>query len=480
MAIYHFAASVISRARGQSAVAAAAYRLGVALRDERYGVSHNYVGKRGVTHVEILAPEDAPSWVFDRQALWNRVEAGESRRDAQLARLIEIGLPLELSSSQRLDLLRDFIAQEFVAKGMIADFCMRGSAENPHAHVLLTLRRVDTAGFGLKERLWNGKAVLLEWRIAWAELANEHLARAGHAARIDHRTLAEQQIELTPSRRVGIASSRLSAGDLPEHLAARLLEQRQIADQNAALILEDPTVALRALTHRHPTFTSRDLERFLRSRTSNPTQHAEVTAAIMQSADLVRLATLREDEPRFTSRDMVEAEKSLHRRTASMLARRGHEIAASRRSGATVQSPEAEQRAFEYLMSGGDIKTLVLHQGQKASILGAAGHAWAGLGWDIRAVAPSRRAAAQLQAMTGFTCRSLEAAEEDWRATGEVPAATVVLCDGAQMLSLKQLERVLAVADRGRALAVLVADAELIEAGSQTPFADILRAATQH
>ena len=89
MAIYHLTANVVSRARGQSAVAAAAYRMGATLRDQRYGVTHNYVGKRGVSHAEIIAPDGAPAWVGDRQELWNRVEARELRKDSQLARLIE-------------------------------------------------------------------------------------------------------------------------------------------------------------------------------------------------------------------------------------------------------------------------------------------------------------------------------------------------------------------------------------------------------
>jgi len=132
-------------------VAAAAYRLGAALRDRRYGVTHNYLGKRGVTHAEIMAPAAAPHWAHDREALWNTVEASELRKDSQLARLIEVGLPIELSAAQRVALVRDYVAEEFVAKGMIADFCVRGNPTNPHAHILLTLRALTSSGFGPKE-----------------------------------------------------------------------------------------------------------------------------------------------------------------------------------------------------------------------------------------------------------------------------------------------------------------------------------------
>ena len=208
MAIYHLTASIISRGRGQSVVAAAAYRLGAALRDERYGVTHNYTGKRGVVHSEIMAPPETPAWVRDRETLWNKVEASEMRKDSQLARLLEVGLPVELSGDERVALVRDFVAKKFVATGMIADFCIRGDTNNPHAHILLTLRGVTPTGFGPKERRWNGKSALLEWRSAWADQANAHLARAGHAVRIDHRTLEAQQIELTPGRRIGVGLAR--------------------------------------------------------------------------------------------------------------------------------------------------------------------------------------------------------------------------------------------------------------------------------
>ena len=156
MAIYHLNANVISRGRGQSIVAAAAYRSGTRLRDDRYGSTHDYTAKRGGAHAEIMAPAGAPDWVRDREALWNRVESAELRKDSQLARAIEVGLPVELSADQCLVLVRDYIARTFVSKGMVADFSIRrDNPENPLAHLLLTLREVGPLGFGPKARHWN-------------------------------------------------------------------------------------------------------------------------------------------------------------------------------------------------------------------------------------------------------------------------------------------------------------------------------------
>ena len=107
MAIYRLTAKIVSRSAGQSVVASAAYRSGDALYDERYGLTNDYTQKQGVEHSEILTPDDAPAWVFARQALWNAMEAVEKRTDSQVAREIEIGLPLKLSTA-RTDRLVDF------------------------------------------------------------------------------------------------------------------------------------------------------------------------------------------------------------------------------------------------------------------------------------------------------------------------------------------------------------------------------------
>src|SRR5258708_25853724 len=134
--MYQLGARVISRARGQSITAAAAYRSGSALRDERHGLSHNCTRSRKAAHSEIMSPAGAPAWVHDREALWNRVEAGERRKDSQLARAIDIGLPVELSHAESLALMRDFIAQEFGSKGMIAHICIRRKhADKPYSQI---------------------------------------------------------------------------------------------------------------------------------------------------------------------------------------------------------------------------------------------------------------------------------------------------------------------------------------------------------
>lgn len=218
MAIYHLRAKIMSRSKGQSAVAgaayrggghsavhAAAYRSGAILVDERTGQSYDYSQKGHVEYTEIMAPEGAPGWTHDRSQLWNHVEAGEKRKDAQLAREMEITLPRELTPEECRDLVREFVRDEFVSRGMVADIAIHrpkasDGGEQPHAHVMLTMRTLgpDGEGFGPKVREWNNVALLEGWREAWAEAANRALERAGKEDRIDHRTLEAQGIERAP------------------------------------------------------------------------------------------------------------------------------------------------------------------------------------------------------------------------------------------------------------------------------------------
>ncbi|MEI9994909.1 MAG: MobQ family relaxase [Rhizomicrobium sp.] len=255
MAIYHLRLKVISRSLGRaarpggatrkSAVAAAAYRSGERLYDSLQGKWFAFE-RDDVFHNEILAPAGAPDWVFNRQMLWNTVERCEKRCDAQLAREIEITLPRELTREQCITLVREFVNENYVRKGMVADIgihCPSASdgQEQPHAHVMLTLRRLDPttpSGFAKqKSREWNedpdiARAVaearkrfnntgletdklaldaveaqrnVNQWRKAWADTANKALREVGSTARIDHRTLEAQGIFRPPLTHIGLA-----------------------------------------------------------------------------------------------------------------------------------------------------------------------------------------------------------------------------------------------------------------------------------
>ena len=222
MAIYRFEAKVIARSQGRSATASAAYRAAESIEDERTGTVFDYTRKRGVLHAEILTPPNTPAWMEDRAQLWNAVEKAEKRKDAQLARDLLLSLPHELTREQRRALVREFVMSEFVAQGMIADIAIhapdRGADKrNYHAHVLLTMRELAGNGFGLKVREWNATERLEAWREHWADAVNRHLEQHGCAARVDHRSLADQGIDREPEPKQGPVATEMEREGRPSH-----------------------------------------------------------------------------------------------------------------------------------------------------------------------------------------------------------------------------------------------------------------------
>jgi len=214
MAIYRLSADIVRRSEGRTVTAAAAYRAGELIEDQRTGYAFDYRRRRGVIETAILAPAGAPAWMHDRAHLWNAVEAVEKRKDAQLARDIELALPHELVAGARRALVRRFVQTAFVDAGMVADVALhapdaRGDGRNFHAHILLTLRRIEGDGFGPKERAWNDQAMLEQWRALWAELVNDALEIAGQQQRVDHRSLEAQGIERVPQIHLGLAVSEM-------------------------------------------------------------------------------------------------------------------------------------------------------------------------------------------------------------------------------------------------------------------------------
>jgi ATP-dependent exoDNAse (exonuclease V) alpha subunit len=231
MALYHLSAQIIGRSNGRSSVAAAAYRSGQALTDARTGTECRYDRRRErVVHTEILAPAGSPAWATDRASLWNAVERGEKRKDAQLAREFEVALPVELTEQQRLELVRDWTRAQLVSHGLVVDISHhRDRADrNPHVHMMTTMRAIDGNGFGPKLRDLNRAEQLEQWRSSWAEACNSALARAGHQARVDHRSLEAQGIDREPTIHEGHAAREIAQRGQESDRAAtnRAIRQR--------------------------------------------------------------------------------------------------------------------------------------------------------------------------------------------------------------------------------------------------------------
>lgn len=195
---------MVTRSKGGSCVASAAYIAGEKIKNERDGKIHDYRKKHEVVHKDILLPVNAPSEYRDRARLWNAAERAEKRKNSQTARSINAALPKELSRTDQIDLVRQFCEQCFVTEGMCCDFAIHDKGDgNPHAHILLTTRKVDKNGFTQKERAWNDKKLLIEWRERWAEWCNHKLYFVSDA-RVDHRSYNEQGVDRLPQIHLGV------------------------------------------------------------------------------------------------------------------------------------------------------------------------------------------------------------------------------------------------------------------------------------
>ena len=216
MAIYHLSVKAVSRSAGRSATAAAAYRAGCEIADERTGEIHDYTRKGGVESADIVLPDGAPEWATDRAKLWNAAELAEKRKDACVAREFEVALPSELSPAERRRLALDFAKDMANREGCAVDVAIHapgreGDNRNHHAHILRTTRKVEADGLGAKldtEKAGRKRSDDLEAvRAKWADLTNERLRENGIAARVDHRSLEVQGIDREPTRHLGPAAS---------------------------------------------------------------------------------------------------------------------------------------------------------------------------------------------------------------------------------------------------------------------------------
>ena len=284
MAIYHCHCKIISRGQGRSAVGAAAYRSGEKLYNEYDGIEHDYTKKGGVAYSEIMLCENAPKEYQDRQTLWNAVEKIEKGSKAQLAREYEVALPVELSREEQIQLVRDFVKENFVDKGMCVDFSIHDKENgNPHAHIMLTTRPINENGeWGMKEKKdymrdengervplidkktglqkvdsrnrkqwkreyvqfndWNTKDFLYRSRESWAEKVNQELERKNVPQRVDHRSYNEQGIEQIPTQHIGVSANAMEKRGIESQ---RGNENREIKKANGQIqtieILEKQT-----------------------------------------------------------------------------------------------------------------------------------------------------------------------------------------------------------------------------------------------
>jgi len=264
IAIFHCQVKIIGRTSGRSCVGAAAYRAGERLKNERDGITHDFTNKRGIVYTEIMLPDYAPIEYRNRETLWNAVEKSEKAKNAQTAREIEIGLPIELDEEDQVNLVWRYAKKNFVDRGMCADIAIHDKGDgNPHAHIMLTMRSIGKDGKWLakskkiydldengnrqydpmkrqykshKETIngWDKKENVEHWRAQWAAECNKEFELLEMDERIDHRSYERQGIEQIPTMHLGPIEHHLQERGIKGERAKYNDEVRQINREYAA------------------------------------------------------------------------------------------------------------------------------------------------------------------------------------------------------------------------------------------------------
>lgn len=518
MAIYHASMKPIARSSGRSAVAAAAYRSGDKLTNERDGQVHDFTRKQGIAHAEIILPDGiSAEWARNRSALWNAAEASESRKDARVAREFEIALPHELDSAQRLELTREFAGELANRYGAVVDVAIHepnGDTDirNHHAHLLMTTRTVVADGLGGKTDIERDNKWLLsndrptthmqlrDIRQSWELCANRHLERAGLDVRIDHRSHSERGLELEPTEHMGVHATQVQrrGGDVSR---GRL--EKDAAARNAELIREKPEQVLAVVSREKSVFDRHDIARALhRYLDGDAKTFQSAFSSVMASKSLVELQPASEGAlARYSTREMVEIEGRMAEAAVQMAEDRSYRVeprhveTAMSRQDAAIRSSVAssiackveageldrnqadrtvgaaglsdEQRAAIAHVTGPErIAAVVGFAGAgKSTMLAGAREAWEAQGYRVHGAALSGKAAEGLEESSGIKSRTLASWEYGWQNDrGKLGRGDVLVIDEAGMIESRQLARIIVEAQRAGAKVALIGDDEQLPA----------------
>ncbi len=524
MAIMFVRAQVIGRGAGRSIVSAAAYRHRARMMDDQAGTSFSYRGgARELVHEELALPNQIPAWLKTAvegktvaaasEALWNAVDAFETRADAQLARELIIALPEELTRAENIALVQEFVRDNLTSKGMVADWVYHDKDGNPHIHLMTALRPLTEEGFGRKKvpvigedgeplrvvtpdrpngkivyKLWAGdKETMKAWKIGWAETANRHLALAGHDIRLDGRSYAEQGLDGIAQKHLGPEKAALARKGVEMYFApAGLARRQEMADR----LLADPELLLKQLGNERSTFDEKDIAKALHRYVDDPTDFANIRARLIASDDLILLKPQQVDgqtgkvaEPAiFTTREILRVEYDMAQSAEVLSQRKGFGIAEAKIAAAvrSVETADPENPfrldreqvdAVRHVTGDNGIAAVVgLAGAGKSTLLAAARVAWEGERHRVFGAALAGKAAEGLEDSSGIKSRTLASWELSWENGRDLlDRGDIFVVDEAGMVSSQQMARVLKAAEDAGAKVVLVGDAmqlQPIQAGA--------------
>lgn len=467
MAIAFARISYHSRSQGHSAVAGAAYRAGVELKDHRTGEVHNFKNRSDVIYSEILLPEETISQFKDRETLWNAVEASETRKNSQIAKDIVLALPKDLELALQIDLARNFASTHFVRHGIVADIAIHSHSDgNPHAHIYVSTRRLLGDRFDkvkardLEPDVVRGRVVDPQfWGEQWRDFQNDYFIEQGIDLVVDANHIFSQRHE----GRVRSQSHYLK-------------EENQLKrEASIEVTVHDPSSLLNILGTQYAVFSERDIFRLIHKNTETLEQYEAALLGLKSHPDLILLGPGDDGRDRFTTRANYQREVELAEHADLLNSREQHPVNSDLLKRAIHDfSLNAEQSdALIYIANGGDISAVVGRAGTgKSYMMRAAKHCWEASGYRVLGMAVSGIAAKGLEASSGISSRTIYSIKMQL-AFGklEIGANDILVMDEAGMTDLHDFALIVDTVRTAGAKLVIIGDpAQLQPIGIGAPF----------
>lgn len=366
MAIAFAHVSIHTRTKGHSAVAASAYRSGTTLYDERTGLTHDYTNRHDVVFSSLLLPESSNLQFQNREFLWNQAEASETRKNAQVCKDVMLALPKELNLNQQIELATSFAKTHFIANGIPTDVAIHDHGDgNPHAHLLITTRRLEKDGFSThKARDLNpafAKKSIVEkdhWGELWRDFQNDFFK--------------EHRFDLSVD--LNHVVSEKHRGRIRDKITSYVHEEKQlIKEARREIALLRPQDFIARISQSHSVFSRRDIEKLVFKTfemDGKTTDYLNVVAQILENKNVIKLGANDEGMEAFTTRKQYRQEAALLSHIEDLYSKKSHRVSKPLDNFIKQYGLNEEQAvALNFIAKGEDISVLVGRPGAGKSYL---------------------------------------------------------------------------------------------------------------
>lgn len=462
MAIAFAQVSIHSRSKGHSAVAAAAYRSGARLYDDRIGRTYDFSKRHDVVFSEIVLPDGGTDSFLERNYLWNEVERAENRSNSQLCKDFVLALPRELNLLQQIELAKRFAQTHFVEKGLPADISIHDNGDgNPHAHILIPTRRLENNRFSkYKARDLNpvfAKGFVVEqdyWGEQWREMQNEFFIENNLDLQVDANHLISER----------------HRGKHHNPNAHYLLEENQLIQQaRLELTRDNIDFVINHLSTQYSVFTRRDVERLLFKTfqaSDSPQEYLQFVERVLGHHNVVGLGDNSKGQPSFTTCSHFMQEAHLLNEIEAMMVSHKYRVHQSiDRLAQHYRLSEEQQEAFRYITQGPDISVVIGRPGTgKSYLLKPVHEYYAQAGMKVIGAALSGKVAKSLQSETGITTSTIKSLS--YRLANNMMRLSnkhVLIIDEAGMVDFSSMAYLIKEASKAGSKVVLIGDPDQLK-----------------